>query len=478
MMDTGYRIDTRPLPLLFLLKYRAFLFLLVLGSVFLHVMSLQSPFPGLGQEGYFAIVIFLLSVILWFSNVLPLAITSLLVMGLLSTYRVMDNSTIYSFFGDSAIFFILGAFMITAAVSSTGLSRRVAYAVLGRYGRTPFRIVFYILALSAFMSLIMPAHAVAALLYPLLMDVAGALELSKGSRLAKFMFFALCWGAVIGGVATFLGGARNPMAVGLLQSRTGIEIGFMEWFVAVGPIALCVLLFAIAMMYGVARLDRRPVNLAAVKEKMLLLGKFSFNELKASVLLLVTLYLWVFHGAAVGIANIALISASMFFVLGVVTWEEMSGSINWGTLFMYGGAITLGKSLTGSGALEWLLDTYLVHLQVAPVILFMLVAAVSIILTEGISNAAVVGMLMPLVMEYSSVYGFDPRLTAYMVAVPAGLSFMFPIGTPANAIAYSSGFFSLREAALYGLALNLASWVIFVLFAVFYWPLLGLQLVL
>jgi sodium-dependent dicarboxylate transporter 2/3/5 len=475
-VDFGYRIDTRPLPLLFLLKYRAFLFLLGLGGVFLYLMSLESPFPTLPQQGYYAMIIFSVSVILWVTNVLPLAITSLLVMGLLSTYRVMDNNTIYSFFGDSAIFFILGSFMITAAVSSTGLSRRVAYMVLGHFGRTPFRIVLYIFALSAFMSLLMPTHAVAALLYPLLMEVAIVLQLKKGSQLAKFMFFALCWGAVIGGVATFLGGARNPLAVGMLKSRTGIEIGFVEWFVAVGPVALAILLFAVMLIYFTARLDNRVLDLTDVKQKIRLLGKFSFNEAKAAVIMLVTLYMWVFHGTRVGIANIALISAAMFFVLGVVTWDEMAREINWGTVFMYGGAITLGKSLTGSGVLEWLLDTYLIHLQVGPVVLFMIVAGASIVLTEGISNAAVVGMLMPLVMEYSAILGFDPRMTAYMVAVPAGLSFMFPMGTPANAIAYSSGYYSLREAAIYGFVLNLASWAILVLFAVLYWPMLGLQL--
>ncbi|EEG77661.1 SLC13 family permease [Dethiobacter alkaliphilus] len=476
-MDTNFHIDTRPLPVLFLLKYKAFLFLLVLGGVFLHLMSLQSPIDGLTQQGYFALVIFVLSVILWVTNVLPLAITSLLVMGLLSTYQVLDNDTIYSFFGDSAIFFILGAFMITAAVSSTGLSRRVAYVVLGRFGRTPFRIVLNVFLLAAVMSLVMPTHAVAALMYPLLMEIAKALNLKKGDRLGKFMFFALCWGAVIGGVATFLGGARNPLAVGMLQSRTGIEIGFTQWFVAVGPIALGMMLFAVVLLHRAAKLKKRTLDLSAVRQEISLLGKFSFNEAKAAVILIVTLYMWVFHGSTVGIANIALISAAMFFVLGAVTWEEMAQQINWGTVFMYGGAITLGKSLTGSGVLEWLLETHLVSLQLGPLFLLMLVAAASIILTEGISNAAVVGMLMPLVMEYSAVFGFDPRLSAYMVAVPSGLSFMFPMGTPANAIAYSSGFYTLRESAIYGLILNLAAWAIFVLMAALYWPLLGLQLV-
>ena len=475
-MKSNYYIDERPIAFLFLLKYKGAFFLFFLGALFLKLMNLNPQVEGLSQPGYQAIVIFALAVILWITNIIPLAITSLLVMGLLSTFEVLDKSSIYGFFGDSAIFFILGAFIIAAAVSATGLSKRLAFAVLSRYGSTPLSIVFCIFILAALMSFLMPEHAVAALLFPILMEVARVLDLEKGSRLGKFMFLALCWGAVIGGVATFLGGARNPLAIGILKSNTGIDIGFVEWFIAVGPIVFIMMAITLVFIGYISRFEKNNLDLSLIRLKARQQGKVTFNEIKALVLLLITLYLWVFHGTTIGIANIALISAAMYFVLGVVTWEELSKEINWGTIFMYGGAITLGKSLSATGVLEWFVNNHVSGMNFTPLVLFMVISGVSILLTEGVSNAAVVGMLMPLSIQLCLNLGMDPKVAAYMVAVPAGLSFMLPMGTPPNAIAFSSGYYTIREAVLYGIFLNLMSWSVFVLMAMYYWPMIGLNI--
>ena len=51
-----------------------------------------------------------------------------------------------------------------------------------------------------------------------------------------------------------------------------------------------------------------------------------------------------------------------------------------------------------------------------------------------------------------------------------------PIGTPANAIAYSSGHLSMRDMMIPGAILAVSSWVVFNLVARFFWPLLGISL--
>jgi sodium-dependent dicarboxylate transporter 2/3/5 len=65
---------------------------------------------------------------------------------------------------------------------------------------------------------------------------------------------------------------------------------------------------------------------------------------------------------------------------------------------------------------------------------------------------------------------------ALVVAVPCGLAFAMPIGTPANAIAYSSGHLRLRDRVLPGLCMAASGWLVFNLVARFYWPLLGLTI--
>ena len=66
---------------------------------------------GLNPQGQKAIAIFALCLVLWMTNIIPLAITSLLAIVLIPLLGVMDTKTAFSLFGNRAVFFILGAFI-------------------------------------------------------------------------------------------------------------------------------------------------------------------------------------------------------------------------------------------------------------------------------------------------------------------------------------------------------------------------------
>jgi sodium-dependent dicarboxylate transporter 2/3/5 len=105
-----------------------------------------------------------------------------------------------------------------------------------------------------------------------------------------------------------------------------------------------------------------------------------------------------------------------------------------------------------------------------------MLSALSLLLTEAMSNAAVVAMLLPMSLGIAGEFGLDPRVLTLTVAVPAGLATTLPIGTPANAIAYSSGYLSLRDLVVPGAVLAFCAWVCFNLMAAIYWPWLGLNI--
>jgi len=52
------------------------------------------------------------------------------------------------------------------------------------------------------------------------------------------------------------------------------------------------------------------------------------------------------------------------------------------------------------------------------------------------SHSAVVALLMPVALGIATQFGIDPRVMAPAVALPSGLAFTLPVGTPGNAIAY------------------------------------------
>jgi sodium-dependent dicarboxylate transporter 2/3/5 len=143
---------------------------------------------------------------------------------------------------------------------------------------------------------------------------------------------------------------------------------------------------------------------------------------------------------------------------------------------MYGGAIALGAAINKSGAAGWLAHMTISQWASSGVTVMLLTSLVSILLTEAMSHSAVVALLMPVSIGVAHEFGLDPRVMAPIVAIPAGLAFTLPIGTPANAIAFSSGYLRIRDLLVPGALLELLAWVAFNALAYWYWPLLGVHL--
>jgi sodium-dependent dicarboxylate transporter 2/3/5 len=181
-------------------------------------------------------------------------------------------------------------------------------------------------------------------------------------------------------------------------------------------------------------------------------------------------------GEKIGLANIAMLSAVLLFVFNLVDWPEVERNVNWGVIMMYGGAIALGSAMQKTGAATWLVSMALSSFKLTPFLLVSVIAFLSLLFTIGISNAAVVALLLPVSFTLSATYGVDPRVMVFTVAVPAGLDFCLPIGTPSNAIAYSAGYYRVSDSVRSGLVLDVLSWALFVLLAFYYWPLLGIRL--
>src|SRR2546430_8005899 len=125
----------------------------------------------------------------------------------------MSAKETYALFGKEAVFFILGAFILAAALIKCGLSSRIAIAILRRFGHTPRSLLLSLFLMNAFMSFFMSEHAVAAMTFPITLEIARVLRLPRDrSNYGRALFLAMAWGTQIGGIATLPGGGRAPPA--------------------------------------------------------------------------------------------------------------------------------------------------------------------------------------------------------------------------------------------------------------------------
>lgn len=439
------------------------------GEPFIRPETLPAGMPLAAPQR--CVAIFLVCLSLWLTNLIPPAATGLLAIALLPLLGVLPEDRALSLFGNSAVFFLMGVFLLAGAMISTGLSKRVTLMALQRFDRTPERLVNGVALSAAFLSLWMPAHGVAAMLYPIVTEIVDALELKRGSRYAKKLFLGLAWGAIIGSCGTLLGGARAPLALCLLyEAHPGIRISFLGWMLAALPVVIVMTLVALIVLRRRIPNDLTDITPATrmLDERVRHLGPMSSRERRLAILAVATVLAWVFLGNTLGLAVIAILAAVGLFFLRIVEWPTVQGYVNWGVLIMYGGAVALGTALTETQAMTWLAGQVITP-GTPPLLVLMLMVGMTILMTEGISNAAAVAILLPIGYSLGDMTGIGPVLMTLTVTVTAGLAFLLPVSSPPSAISFSAGHYGIREVIRVGWPMTVSAVCVLFVIIVFWW---------
>jgi sodium-dependent dicarboxylate transporter 2/3/5 len=140
----------------------------------------------------------------------------------------------------------------------------------------------------------------------------------------------------------------------------------------------------------------------------------------------------------------------------VLDWDTAK-TIPWGVLLLFGGGLSLAAGFGATGLDAWL-GSQLAGMGSPPAWVAVLgVTALIVFMTELTSNTATTSTMLPVLAAASGGLGMDagPLLAAATLAASCG--FMLPVGTPPNAIVYSSGHVTIRQMARAGLWMNLIS---------------------
>jgi sodium-dependent dicarboxylate transporter 2/3/5 len=236
-----------------------------------------------------------------------------------------------------------------------------------------------------------------------------------------------------------------------------------------------------------------------VAEQRARLGKWTRGQKNALACFLVTVTLWLVPGVLAlvygetssiskaysammpeGVA--ALVGASLLFLLPVnwrereftISWKQAS-RIDWGTLLLFGGGITLG-SLMFQTKLAEVIGTNLLSLSGATSLWGITLGAIfiAILISETSSNTASANMVIPVMIALAQAAGVNPVPPAIGATIGASWGFMLPVSTPPNAIVYGSGMLPITSMIRAGILFDILG--AFVIWAGLYFllPLVGL----
>lgn len=437
------------------------------------------PPEGLTPEGFRAIALLCGAITLWVLQPVDLAVTALLGMAAIPVLGILPKDEAFALFGNQAVFFVMGVFILAAVLMHTGLATRAALTLLARFDASPQRLAMAVLLLSIAGCAVLVSHAVAAILFPILLEICRALGLTHGkSSYARRLLLAMAWGTIVGSNLTFLSSVRLGLALGLLAKHdSGGDIGFLQWMAGsfVIVVLMAVAVWAVLAWYHPPeKLEMKPaVELLRRKvQEMGALRRDEYVALFSLVGMLVGMVVW---GKSVGFGTIAVLSASVNFVLGRTTFEAVEKYVSWGIVLLFGGAVAMASALEHTGGVEWIAVKVLPAGNMHPLVLIGIVAYLCVIMTEFASNSAVIAALLPICMVLADRIGLPAKTMVYATVIPAGLAFMLPTGTPAMAMVFSSGYLRSRDTFWPGLVLIHLGWACILLVAWLYWPAIGLR---
>jgi sodium-dependent dicarboxylate transporter 2/3/5 len=469
---------------------------LVLAPIlFVLVLVLPLPLPPAAQR---LAAVAAVVMTFWITEAVPLAAAALLVPALAVLLGVAKAREALAPFADPTIFLFLGSFLLAEALRVHGLDRRIALGILGLPGvaRSPARVRLAVALVTALISMWISNTATAAMMLPIALGLVRALGAAGSAEPPRATLLLVGMAASLGGVGTPVGTPPNLIALGFLR-QAGIHLDFVR-FMAIGvPLAVVMTLVTFAIVWRMLPPPAATVDVAGfVRQERAQLPAWGAGQTACATAFAVAIGLWLVPGlvSALGVpatslvglaaarleeAIVALVAAALLFLWPVgdrraLTWDDAT-RIDWGTLILFGGGLSLGKMMFDTGLADALGRGVLGATGVESLWgLTALLLALTIVLTETASNTATVSMLAPLAIALAQQLGVPVAPPLLAVGFGASMGFMFPVGTPPNAIVYGTGLVPLTSMMRVGIVVDLVGFVVILAVLRVLCPLLGL----
>lgn len=376
-------------------------------------------------------------------GLLPIALNALLPM--------IPMSDIISQYASDSIILVLSGMIITASWESTGLNKRIATAFLNLVGTSVRAQVMFWFLLSTALSAILPNLVVAATISPIAMSMlkyVGEGDIAN-SKAGSMVVMSVAWGAGLGGMATPIGSASNLVVIEYLEQVSGREYMYVDWVIRFAPIMLTLLVTCTLYVFAISPKNMQLAGsreyLASVRAGM---GRMTRDEglcflvfLTAIILAFTrSLHAELLPGLAPAYA-FAACAIILFLIPGkssrrIVNWKTVERGVDWGLLYMFGGALSLGKLLTGTGA-DVAIGTLIGGAGISGTAgLVFVIVTFTLVMSDLTSNGATASMCLPITMSIASALGTNATPLLYITAIGINLSFTMPTSIRAIPVGY------------------------------------------
>ena len=296
------------------------------------------------HPGWFAAV----AILLWATSALPEYLTALLFFTALTLFHAAPADVVFSGFQSEAFWLVLGGFVLGAAIRKVGLADRVALKLASSLTGSWLTMVAGIVVLTYALAFVMPSNmGRIALLMPIVMALADRAGFAEGSPGRFALALAVGLGTYELSASILPSNVPNLIMAGAAEHAYGIQFNYLPYLFLHAPVVgvLKGILITICLW---RMFPASPQRIEAEAEPT----KWSAAELRLSVILLVTLLLWMtdaWHGIRPAWVGLASACFCLMPRIGFLTADEFSGAVNFRTCIYLAGVLGLAAVVAWSG---------------------------------------------------------------------------------------------------------------------------------
>lgn len=455
------------------------------GPLLFLLVWVLDPF-ALGEHANRVLATAVLMITWWIAEALPMPAVALLPLVLFPLLGIAKLGEAAAPYANEVMFLFMGGFMIGLGIEKWSLHKRIALTIVQFTGTNGNRIILGFILATGFISMWLSNTATTMMMLPIAASVITVVT-AKNEHNPQLRHFAVCmmlsiaYASNFGGIATIIGTPPNVAYASFISKEYGVDISFAGWMIVCLPVAL-LLFFA---LYGVliwmfpSRIDSSNDMQSLIRDELKALGPMTTPEKRVLIIFLTTALLWITRDLINQLEvvrlddnMIAVFGALLMFIVPsgssfdakqrILVWSDTS-KMAWGILLLFGGGITLAAALEKAGIISALGQWLAGFTGSSLLVLIAAIVIMAIFISEVMSNVAQVIVFAPVVTGIAVAIDVDPLLLGIPMTLAASCASMMPMGTPPNAIVFSTGHIKLGEMMRAGFVLNLISIALIVL---------------
>lgn len=283
----------------------------------------------------------------------------------------------------------------------------------------------------------------------------------------------LMWTAIVSTCVTsslFLTAlAPNLLAIALTESATGLHIHWGQWFMAVAPVGIFLLLLVPLLCYWLCAPEVKAGNEISdwAGQELAKLGRLTRHEILLVVMVATALLLWIFGGDIISASLVGLVVICAMLLTGIIDWNDiLDNRAAWNTFVWFATLVALAGGLSQVGFVNWFGGVVGGQISGFNPVMAMVALTVIFYLLHYLfaSVTAHVTALLPVMLAAASgIAGLDMELFVLLLLPTLGfMGILTPYGTGPSPVYYGSGYLPSglwwRLGAVFGL-LFLVVWL-------------------